>query len=69
MIEHGHNKYDILNEYSREEVAIFYEKCVKEDILKNADFIEDVMAAIGGTFGNSKKVIKLLQDMKKSGGR
>jgi hypothetical protein len=65
LIEHGHNKNDIINSYSREELALFYEKCIKQDMRHNADFIEAVMAGIGGAFGGGNKITKLTRDMRK----
>jgi hypothetical protein len=65
LIEHGHDKDKILNTYSREELTIFYEKCSRLDTLKDARFIETVMAGIGGAFGGGKEVTKLLKAMRK----
>lgn len=67
LISHGHDKYKILHEYSKEEVALFYEKCVKYDMRHEADFIEAVMAGIGGAFSdkkNSKNIEKLLKELR-----
>nr|DAF57520.1 MAG TPA: hypothetical protein [Myoviridae sp. ctqfO1]DAU04452.1 MAG TPA: hypothetical protein [Inoviridae sp.] len=44
---------------------MFYEKCIKYDMRQNADFIEGVMVGISGAFGGSKKIPKLLEDMRK----
>ena len=65
LIAHGHDKETILRTYSREELALFYEKCIKMDMRQKADFIESVLAGIGGAFGGGKKVEKLLADMRK----
>ena len=65
LIAHGHDKETILRTYSREELALFYEKCIKLDMRQKADFIESVLAGIGGAFGGGKKVEKLLADMRK----
>lgn len=64
LIEHGHDKYKLLNEYSREELSIFYEKCIRTDTLKDARFIESVSCGIGMAFGGSKEVRKLLKEMR-----
>lgn len=65
LIEHGHNKDEILYKYSREELALFYEKCARTDTLKDARFIEGVIAGIGGAFGGGKEVTKMLKEMRK----
>lgn len=65
LIAHGHDKETILRTYSRDEIALFYEKCLKTDMKNKADFIESVSIGIGGAFGGGKKVEKLLADMRK----
>ena len=65
LIEHGHDKHKLLNDYSREELGLFYEKCIRTDMLRDARFIEGVMAGIGGAFGGGKEVNKLLREMRK----
>ena len=65
LIAHGHKKEEILNNYSKEELTLFYEKCIKLDTRHNADFIESVIAGIGGAFGGGKEVEKLLAEMRK----
>ena len=65
LIAHGHSKEDILKNYSKEEITMFYEKCVKYDRMQKADFIESVLAGIGGAFGGGKKIEKLLKEMRK----
>lgn len=64
LIEHGHDKDKILYEYSREEALLFYEKCVKQDMRKQADSIEALMVGVGALFGGSKKVTKALEKMR-----
>lgn len=64
LVEHGHNKEKVLNEYSKEEALLFYEKCVKQDMRKQADFIEAVMVGAGSLFGGSKKISKTLEKMR-----
>ena len=64
LIEHGHNKQQLLTEYSREELALFYEKCIRTDTLRDARFIEGVIAGIGGAFGGGKEVKNLLKKMR-----
>ena len=64
LIEHGHDKNKLLNEYSREELALFYEKCVRVDTLKDARMIENLMCGIGGAFSGGKEVKKLLKTMR-----
>ena len=65
MIEHGHDKEKILKEYNKEELALFYEKCIKQDMKHNADFIEAVVCGIGGAFGGGKQLTKMLEEMRK----
>lgn len=65
LIEHGHDKEKILYNYSREELALFYEKCARTDILRDARFIEGVIAGIGGAFGGGKEISKMLKEMRK----
>lgn len=45
-------------------VALFYEKCVREDMRRQADFIEGVAAAIGGAFGGMKKLDGAIRQMR-----
>ena len=65
LIAHGHDKEKILRTYSKEEVSLFYEKCIKYDMRNKADFIESVLAGIGGAFGGGNKIEKLLSDLRK----
>ena len=65
LIEHGHNKQDLLHEYSREELALFYEKCIKQDMRHSADFAESVVLGIGLAFSGDKKAVKVLEEMRK----
>ena len=53
-----------MHKYSKDEIEICYEKCIKQDTAKNADFIESVMAGIGGAFGGGKEIQKLLDTMR-----
>ena len=53
-----------MNEYSKEEALLFYEKCIKQDTRKQADFIEAVMVGAGALFGGSKKITKTLEKMR-----
>lgn len=64
LITHGHNKDEILKNYSKEEITMFYEKCVKLDMRNNANFIENVIISVGGAFGGGKQVEKLLAKMR-----
>jgi hypothetical protein len=64
LIAHGHNKDEILKNYSKEEITMFYEKCVKLDMRNNANFIENVIISVGGAFGGGKQVEKLLAKMR-----
>lgn len=66
LVAHGHNKDDILRNYSKDEIAIFYNKCISLDLRNKADFIESVLAGIGGAFGGGKKVEKLLKELRKN---
>ena len=54
----------MLTEYSKEEALLFYEKCVKQDMRKQADFIEAVMVGAGALFGGGKKISKTLEKMR-----
>ncbi len=65
LVAHGHSKEEILRNYSREEISVFYSKCVSLDARSKADFIESVLAGIGGAFGGGKKIEKLLKDLRK----
>lgn len=65
LIAHGHDKDKILRTYSKEEISLYYEKCIKFDMKSKADFIESVLAGIGGAFGGGKKIEKLLMDLRK----
>lgn len=65
LVAHGHDKEKIIHTYSKDEISMFYEKCIKYDMRQNADFIEGVMVGISGAFGGSKKIPKLLEDMRK----
>lgn len=65
LVAHGHDKEEIIRTYSKEEITMFYEKCIKYDRRSNADFIESVMVGIAGAFGGNKKIPKLLEDMRK----
>ena len=54
-----------MREYSREEIAIFYERCVKQDRRHTADFIDAVGLGIGMAFGGSgKKIQKIVEDLR-----
>ena len=65
LIEHGHDKNKVLREYSRDEITIFYEKCIKQDMRHTADFIDAVGLGIGMAFGGSgKKIQKIVEDMR-----
>ena len=64
MIEHGHDKDKILREYSKEEIALFYDKCIRQDMKHDADFANAVMLGIAGSFGGGKKVQKILDKMR-----
>ena len=64
LVAHGHNKDDILRNYSKDEISIFYDRCISLDLRNKADFIESVLAGIGGAFGGGKKVEKLLKELR-----
>lgn len=65
LVAHGHDKETILRTYSRDELTMFYEKCIKQDMRGKADFVEAVLMGIGGAFGGGKKIEKVLADMRK----
>ena len=55
----------MLREYSREEITICYERCIKQDMRHTADFIDAVGLGIGMAFGGSgKKIQKIVEDMR-----
>lgn len=64
LVAHGHDYNSVLHRYSKDEIEICYEKCIRQDTSKNADFIESVMAGIGGAFGGGKEIQKLLDTMR-----
>ena len=64
LIAHGHNREDILKNYSKEELTLYYEKCIRYDRQQSANFIESVIVGIGGAFGGGKKVEKLLAQIR-----
>lgn len=57
----------ILHEYSMPEVKLFYEKIIAEEMFEQADFIEGVVAGIGGAFGDYDKIATMLQKMRQIG--
>lgn len=65
LIAHGHSKDEILKNYSREEITLFYEKCIKYDMRNNADDIQNVAIAVSSLFGGGKQIEKILTDMRK----
>ena len=68
MIAHGHGtKEYILNNYSKEDITMFYEQCIKHDMRGTADFSTGVSLGIATAFGGSgaKKVAKIIEDMRK----
>ena len=65
MISNGHTKDQILNEYSFSEIRLFYEKILKHEMRKQADFIEGVIAGVGGSFGGSKEVLPMINQLRK----
>ena len=64
LVENGHDKDKIFNEYSVEEVELFYQKCIKNKMRGNADFIESIIAGIGASFGGSKEVKKVINKLR-----
>lgn len=64
LTEHGHDRETILHVYSLPEIRILYEKCWRSELARRADFIEDVMAGIGGCFGGAKEVDKLVRSLR-----
>nr|DAT40216.1 MAG TPA: hypothetical protein [Caudoviricetes sp.] len=64
LVAHGHNKDEILKHYSKDEITMFYEKCVKLDMRNSASFIESVIIGVGGAFGGGKQVEKILAKMR-----
>lgn len=67
LISHGHTKDVVLNQYSMPEVKLFYEKIIAEEMYEQADFIEGVVAGIGGAFGDYNKIAAMLQKMRRIG--
>jgi hypothetical protein len=46
------------------EIKIFYEKSLKGEMYQQADFIEAVVAGIGGSFGGYKQVSGMIEKMR-----
>ena len=67
LISHGHTKNVVLHEYSMPEVKLFYEKIIAEEMYEQADFIEGIVAGIGGAFGDYDKISDLLKKMRECG--
>ena len=67
LVSHGHTKQAILHEYNVYEIQLFCEKIASEEMRKEADFIEGVVAGIGGAFGDYKKLEKSLSSMREGG--
>lgn len=59
LVSNGHRKEDILYEYSLPEVKLLYEKIILEELMQRADFIEDVIAGIGGALGGKNSFREL----------
>ena len=56
----------MLKEYTKEEITIFFERCIKQDMRRTADFVDAVGLGIGMAFGGSgKKIQKIVEDMRK----
>lgn len=65
LTANGHRKAEILHEYSVPEIQILYEKIIKMELNQRADFIEGVIAGVGGCFGGYKEVEKVIKDLRK----
>ena len=66
MIAHGHGTKDfILNNYSKDDITVFYEKCLKTDMRSTADFVTGVSLGIASSFGEGKKVNKIVEELRK----
>ena len=57
-------KDEIINCYSMPEVKLFYEKILKEDMRRQADYIESVTGGIGMAFGGAKDIIPVLKSLR-----
>ena len=44
---------------------MFYEKIIQSEYAQRADFIEDVVAGIGGALGGYDKLLPMLEQMRK----
>lgn len=64
LIGSGHKRHEILNVYSMPEVRIFYEKIVRQEMQRQADYIEAVMAGIGGSFGGGDEVTNMVRELR-----
>ena len=57
-----------MNEYSMAEVKVFYEKSLRQKLSARADFIEGVIAGIGGAFsdksGYKNNIVPLLESLR-----
>lgn len=64
LVGSGHRKAEILDVYSLPEIRIFYEKVVRQEMQRQADYIEAVMAGIGGSFGGGQEVTGMLRKLR-----
>lgn len=46
------------------EVKLFYEKILKEDMRRQADYIESVTGGIGMAFGGAKEIVPVLKALR-----
>jgi hypothetical protein len=67
LVQYGHDKKEILSSYTRDEIALFYEKIIAGELRRRADDIEAVMAGIGGAFGGGKNIAELLKKLREGG--
>jgi len=54
-----------LNNYSKDDITVFYEKCLKTDMRSTADFVTGVSLGIASSFGEGKKVNKIVEELRK----
>ncbi len=53
-----------MTEYSLPEIRLLFEKVQAEEYASRADFIEDVVAGIGGAFGGFDDLKPMLRELR-----
>lgn len=47
------------------EIRILYEKAVRDEMHQRADFIEGIVAGVGGCFGGYKEIERVVSDLRR----